>query len=168
MQSHCFRGYPICGSFKQFVDTNEKYLLHLDCDMIFYEENGYSWIQEGIRIMEENEDILCVLPKGGPPRQDGSLNQGSTPYKVDKERGLYLFKNFTSRHYLIHRERFLSLLPLEAVWLSWREPIKSKLFGNGKLLCWETIVEKAMEKSSFWRADLMTDKAWSLSSGRSI
>ena len=162
VESHCFRGYPICGSFKQFVDTNEKYLLHLDCDMIFYEENGYSWIQEGIRIMEENEDILCVLPKGGPPRQDGSLNQGSTPYKVDKERGLYLFKNFTSRHYLIHRERFLSLLPLEAVWLSWREPIKSKLFGNGKLLCWETIVEKAMEKSSFWRADLMTDKAWSL------
>ena len=52
--------------------------------MISHEENGYSWIQEGIRIMEENEDIR-VLPKGGPPRQDGSLNQGSTPY-VDKER----------------------------------------------------------------------------------
>ena len=30
-----------------------------------------------------------------------------------------------------------------------------------KFLCWETIVEK-LEKSSLWRADLMTDKTWSL------
>ena len=115
--------------------------------------------------MEENDDILCVLPRGGPPTKDGSLHQGTTPYKVDEKRGLYLFKNFTSRHYLIHRERFLSLLPLKPLWLSWREPIKSRLFGNGKMLCWEAIVEHALEKSDMWRADLMTEKAWSLHPG---
>jgi hypothetical protein len=133
--------------------------------MIFYEAPAFSWIQEGIRIMEENEDILCVLPKGGPPTKDESLHQGSTPYKVDEKRGLYLFKNFTSRHYLIHRERFLSLLPLKPLWLSWREPFKSRFFGNGKMLCWETMVEHALEKSDLWRADLMTDQAWSLHPG---
>ena len=164
-ETHCFRGYPIYGSFKQFIDTEAKYILHLDCDMIFYEEPSFSWIQEGIRIMEENEDILCVLPRGGPPTKDRSLHQGSTPYKTDEKRGLYLFKNFTSRHYLIHRERFLSLLPLKPLWLSWREPIKSRLFGNGKMLCWETMVEHALKKSDLWRADLMTDHAWSLHPG---
>jgi hypothetical protein len=164
-ETHCFRGYPVYGSFKQFLDTDLKYILHLDCDMIFYEEPAFSWVQEGIRIMEENEDILCVLPRGGPPTQDGTLHQGTTPYQVDEKRGLYLFKNFTSRHYLIHRERFLSLLPLKPLWLSWREPIKSKLFGNGKMLCWEAIVEHALEKSDMWRADLMTDEAWSLHPG---
>ena len=164
-ETHCFRGYPIYGSFKQFIDTDSQYILHLDCDMIFYEEPAFSWVQEGIRVMEENEDILCVLPRGGPPTKDGSLHQGSTPYKVDEKRGLYLFKNFTSRHYLIHRERFLSLLPLKPLWLSWREPIKSRLFGNGKMLCWEAMVERAIEKSGMWRADLMTDKAWSLHPG---
>ena len=164
-ETHCFRGYPIYGSFKQFFDTDSKYILHLDCDMIFYEEPTFSWIQEGVRIMEENEDILCVLPRGGPPTKDGSLHQGSTPYKIDEKRGLYLFKNFTSRHYLIHRERFLSLLPLKPLWLSWREPIKSRLFGNGKMLCWESMVEHALEKSDMWRADLMTEKAWSLHPG---
>ena len=133
--------------------------------MIFYEAPGFSWIQEGIRIMEENDDILCILPKGGPPSSDKSLNQGTTTYQIDEERGLYLFKNFTSRHYLIHRERFLSLLPLETIWLSWREPLKRIVFGNGKMLCWETMVEKAVAKSSFWRADLMTDQAWSLHPG---
>ena len=164
-ETHCFRGYPIYGSFKQFIDTEAKYILHLDCDMIFYEEPSFSWIQEGIRIMEENEDILCVLPRGGPPTKDRSLHQGSTPYKTDEKRGLYLFKNFTSRHYLIHRERFLSLLPLKPLWLSWREPIKSRLFGNGKMLCWESMVEHALTKSPMWRADLMTNQAWSLHPG---
>ena len=33
------------------------------------------------------------------------------------------------------------------------------------MLCWETMVEQAVEKSSFWRADLMTDQAWSLHPG---
>jgi hypothetical protein len=160
--THCFRGYPIYGSFKQFLDTEEKYILHLDCDMIFYEEPSFSWVREGIKIMEENEDVLCVLPRGGPPTKDKSLNQGTTPYQTDEKRGLYLFKNFTSRHYLIHRERFLSLLPLKPLWLSLREPIKSRLFGNGKMLCWEAMVEHALQKSDMWRADLMTEKAWSL------
>ena len=105
-ETHCFRGYPIYGSFKQFFDTDSKYILHLDCDMIFYEDPTFSWIQEGVRIMEENEDILCVLPRGGPPSKDSLLHQGTTDYSKDKKRGLYLFKNFTSRHYLIHRERF--------------------------------------------------------------
>jgi hypothetical protein len=164
-ETHCFRGYPIYGSFKQFLDTEAKYILHLDSDMIFYDAPTFSWIQEGIKVMEENEDILCVLPRGGPPTKDGSLHQGTTPYQVDEKRGLYLFKNFTSRHYLIHRERFLSLLPLKPLWLSWREPIKSRLFGNGKMLCWEAMVEHALEKSDMWRADLMTDQAWSLHPG---
>ena len=164
-ETHCFRGYPIYGSFKQFLDTDSKYILHLDCDMIFHEAASFSWIKEGIKVMEENEDILCVLPRGGPPTKDGSLQQGTTPYKTDEKRGLFLFKNFTSRHYLMHRERFLSLLPLKPLWLSWREPIKSRLFGNGKMLCWETMVEHALKKSDLWRADLMTDQAWSLHPG---
>ena len=164
-ETHCFRGYPIYGSFKQFLETDAKYVLHLDCDMIFYEAPAFSWIKEGVRVMEENKDVLCVLPRGGPPTKDGNLHQGTTPYQVDDKRELYLFKNFTSRHYLIHRERFLSLLPLKPLWLSWREPIKSRLFGTGKMLCWETMVEYALEKSDLWRADLMTEQAWSIHPG---
>ena len=164
-ETHCFRGYPIHGSIRQFHQKKSDYVLHLDCDMLFYEEDGFSWINEGIRLMEENENILCVLPRGGPPTSDGDLHQGTTHYKKDDLRDVYLFKNFTSRHYLVHRKRFLSLLPMKPAWLSWREPIKSRLFGNGKMLCWETTVEKALEQSMLWRADLMTDKAWSLHPG---
>ena len=51
---------------------------------------------------------------------------------------------------------------MDVSWLSWRERIKSRLFGNGKMLCWEVTVTKAMEKSNYWRADLASPKAWSL------
>ena len=164
-ETHCFRGYPLYGSLKQFIETDAKYILHLDSDMMFYEGKAFSWINEGVRVMEENEDILCVLPRGGPPTKDGLLHQGTTDYNVDENRGLYLFKNFTSRHYLMHRDRFLRLLPMQPKWLSWREPIKSRLFGNGKMLCWETMLEHALAKSQMWRADLMTEQAWSLHPG---
>ena len=33
------------------------------------------------------------------------------------------------------------------------------------MLCWEAMVEHALEKSDLWRADLMTDQAWSLHPG---
>ena len=164
-ETKCFRGYPTFQSIKQFHRTTAPYILHLDCDMLFYEAPDYSWINDGVKVMEENDDILCVLPRGGPPSANGSLHQGSTLFQVDKKRNLFLFKNFTSRHYLIHRERFLSLLPMKPLWLSWREPLKSRLFNNGKMLCWEAIVEKALKKSHFWRADLMTEQAWSLHPG---
>ncbi|MBT5716885.1 MAG: hypothetical protein HOI70_08235, partial [Opitutae bacterium] len=141
------------------------YVLHLDSDMLFHEAKGFSWIESGIELMEKNSDIACVLPRGGPPTSNGTLHQESTEYHADQERGIYLFKNFTSRHYLVHRKRFLELLPMKPLWLSWREPLKSKLFGNGKMLCWESIVEHAMGNSSFWRADLMTSKAWSIHPG---
>jgi hypothetical protein len=164
-ETHCFRGYPIHGSFRQFHKHESEYVLHLDCDMIFHEEPEYSWIEEGIQLMEQNADIACVLPRGGPPTGNGSLHQGTTEYKVDNERNAYLFKNFTSRHYLVHRKRFMELLPMKPLWLSWREPLKSMIFGNGKMLCWESMVEHAMEGSSFWRADLMNHKAWSIHPG---
>jgi len=164
-ETHCFRGYPIYGSIRQFHDIKSDYILHFDCDMLFYEKPNYSWIKEGIRLMEENQDILCVLPRGGPPTLDRLIHQGTTKYNIDEENKVYRFKNFTSRHYLVHRERFLKLLPMKPQWLSWREPYKSRLFGNGKMLCWESTVGNALNKSPFWRVDLITKEAWSIHPG---
>ena len=35
--------------------------------MLFHEAEGFSWIESGIELMEEHDDIVCVLPRGGPP-----------------------------------------------------------------------------------------------------
>ena len=111
--------------------------------------------------MEHNHDII-VLPMSGPPHSNGQLYQDSTEYKFDKRRGIYLFKNFTSRIFVMNTVRYASLLPMKINWLSWREIIKSKLWGNGKLLCWEVSVTSAIGKSNYYRADLASKYAWSL------
>ena len=161
-ETHCFRGYPYYGSILPFESSDSEYIAHLDSDMLIYQEEGFDWIKEAIQIMEDNQDIFCCLPLSGPPLPDGQLHQGTTEYKFDEKRNIYLFKNFTSRIFVINKERFTSLLPMKIDWLSWREPIKSKLFGNGKMLCWEVSVTSAIEQSNFYRADLASTSSWSL------
>ena len=161
-ETHCFRGYPYYGSILPFESSDSEYIVHLDSDMLIYQKEGFDWIKEAIQIMEDNQDIICCLPLSGPPLSDDQLIQGSTKYKFDKKRNIYLFKNFTSRIFVINKERFTSLLPMKIDWLSWREPIKSKLFGNGKMLCWEVSVTSAIEQSNFYRADLASTSSWSL------
>jgi hypothetical protein len=161
-ETHCFRGYPYYGSVLPFESSDSEYIAHLDSDMLIYQEQDFDWIQESIEIMEKNKDIICCLPLSGPPSSEGQLHQGTTEYKFDKKRGIYLFKNFTSRIFVMNKMRFMSLLPMRIDWLSWREPIKSILWGNGKMLCWEVSVTSAIEKSTFYRADLANKFAWSL------
>ena len=161
-ETHCFRGYPYYGSILPFESSDSKYIAHLDSDMLIYQKDGYDWIQEAIEIMEDNQDIICCLPLSGPPRSDDQLHQGTTEYKFDKKRDIFLFKNFTSRIFVMNTERFASLLPMKINWLSWREIIKSKLWGNGRMLCWEVSVSNAINNSTFYRADLANKFAWSL------
>jgi len=161
-ETHCFRGYPYYGSILPFESSDSEYIAHLDSDMLIYQEEGFDWIKESIEIMENNSDILCCLPLSGPPTQNGSLIQGISKYDFDSDRNVYLFKNFTSRIFIINQKRFSSLLPMDILWLSWREKIKSKILGCGKLLCWEASVSNALEKSCYYRADLASKSAWSL------
>ena len=161
-ETHCFRGYPYYGSILPFESSDSEYIAHLDSDMLIYQEKGFDWIKEAIQIMEDNPEIICCLPLSGPPLSDGQLYQGSNEYKFDKKRCVYLFKNFTSRIFVMNTSRFASLLPMKIDWLSWREIIKSKVWGNGKMLCWEVSVTSAIEKSTFYRADLANKLAWSL------
>ena len=44
-ETHCFRGYPVHGSMRQFHNHDSDYILHLDSDMLFFEDKGFSWIE---------------------------------------------------------------------------------------------------------------------------
>ena len=95
---------------------------------------------------------FASFPKADHPLKMRSLHQGTTEYQIDtKTRPLCLFKNFTSRHcFLIHRERLLSLLPHESRFKGSRakNPSRADYVANGKMLCWEAMVEQALEKSN--------------------
>lgn len=161
-ETHCFRGYPFYGSILPFEHSEAEYIALIDSDMLIFQSPDFNWIEKAVEVMEGNPDILCCLPLSGPPTADKKLHQGNTEYYDDTARGLYLFKNFTSRIFVINIKKFLSLCPMEIQWLSWREPIYSKLFGRGKMLCWEATVSKALEQSDMYRADLSSELSWSL------
>ena len=161
-ESHCFRGYPYWGSILPLEHTSAEYVAHLDSDMLIYESPNFNWIEESIRLMEENPEIACVLPLSGPPDKKQVLHQGPNDYHYNHKMKAYLFKAFTSRVFVMHKERFMSLCPMKIKWLSWREPIYSILLGKGKMLCWEATVSNALENSDLWRADLASHKSWSL------
>ena len=168
--THDSGGYPVLGSIFYFEQAKSEYLVHFDSDMLLYQNPAFNWVEEGIKLLQNHGDIIAVLPLSGPPTKDGSLHQTGFPYKRDGK-GFFRFKFFTSRCFLIDRQRFEKLLPLELprskhalinliprrVLLSLRASM-----GKNRLCAWELMVSSQLEKTSYVRADLDNPGAWTL------
>lgn len=160
--SHDRRGYPIYGSVYQLEVATHDYVVHFDCDMLIHQAPAFDWIQEGIRLIERTDDVMSVLPRSGPPTEDGEGLHQDHPYELDP-REFYRFGNFTSRVFLLNRDRFRDLLPLP---VRYRGGLKARaralVQGSSPLDSWERMVTEAMDGTKYCRADLATDRAWSL------
>ncbi|HTQ41031.1 MAG TPA: hypothetical protein VMJ32_18600 [Pirellulales bacterium] len=159
--THNFRGYPILGNLYALEIARGDYFLHFDSDMLMYQSVDFNWIDKGIELLERVPEALCVNPHPGPPRQDGLLQQGERHYELDT-RGFYKFWFFTSRRYLINRNRFFSTLPMAPKYLSWKRRLLSKLTRESPLWNWEVMVTEHMCSNGMLRADLCDSGAWTL------
>ena len=162
-QTHSHGGYPILGSIEALEESRAEFLVHFDSDMLLYQEPGFSWIDEGIRLLREHPDLLAVLPRSGPPHRDGRLRQQEETgeaYEPDA-RGIYCFKTFTSRVFLINRRRFDRLLPLRPR-LPLVELLRNYLTRQSTMPEWETMIGYRLQETAFVRADLTSTRAWTL------
>jgi len=170
-QTHNYKGYPILGSIFAIEAVQSDYLLRLDSDMLFYQDPNYSWIEEGIKLLQENPEVIAVRPLTGPPTEGGSLYQ-RVPYERDPK-GFYRFKFFSSRAYLINCKRFDQPLPLKVLWRTYKRNFMNKLstdvqtaanyiFKKGALDSWEIMVSHRLEETNYVRAVLECSKAWTL------
>ncbi|WP_414542043.1 hypothetical protein [Nostoc sp. CCY0012] len=50
--THNYKGYPILGSIFKIEECKSDYILHFDSDMLLYQKSNYSWIEEGIKLMQ--------------------------------------------------------------------------------------------------------------------
>lgn len=162
-QTHSNGGYPILGSIAAIEESQADFLVHFDSDMLLYQDSGYSWIDEGIALLQQYPDLLAVLPRSGPPRPDGRLQQQEeTGEAVEPDpRGIYCFKTFTSRVFLIDRQRFDSLLPLRTR-LPLIELLRNYLTNHNTMPEWETMIGYRLQETALVRADLMSTRAWTL------
>src|SRR5262249_49176735 len=136
--THDFRGAPVYGYLYSIEHTSADFVVHFDSDMLLYSEAGYSWVERGIEFINEVEEILFVSPLSGPPTDDGTLHQGSTPYQVDP-RGFYSFKDFTARKFLLSRSRLEQSLPYDPLWISQKRKLLSYCTSRSAFLSWELI-----------------------------
>ncbi|MEQ9667087.1 glycosyltransferase family A protein [Coleofasciculus sp. G2-EDA-02] len=170
-QSHNYKGYPILGTIFSIEEVPGDYVVHFDSDMLIHQQPDYSWIEEGIKLLQNHPDVMSVRPLTGPPKDDGEINQ-RVSYERDPQ-GFYKFKFFSSRVYLSDRKRFDSLLPLPIFWRTYKNkvlnglPISLKtqlnyLTGKGQLDSWEVMVSNRLEETSYVRAVLDSPKAWTV------
>ncbi len=170
-QTHNYKGYPILGTIFTIEDSGTDYMVHFDSDMLMYQKTDFSWIKESIQLMEKNPEIISMRPLTGPPQENGEIYQKFT-YEKDSD-GVFKFKFFSSRVYLINRKRFEKLLPLPIIWRSYRQKIFNNLpnflqtrlnyiTGKGKLDSWEIMVSKQLEKTQYYRGVLADAQAWTL------
>jgi hypothetical protein len=162
-QTHSHGGYPILGSIQALEVSRSDYLVHFDSDMLLYQDPGFSWIDEGIKLLRAHPDLLAVLPRSGPPRPDGRLQQQEETGEAFEPdaRGLYCFKTFTSRVFLVDRLRFDRLLPLRPR-LPLMELLRNYLTAHSTMPEWETMIGYRLKETAFVRADLSSTRAWTL------
>jgi hypothetical protein len=153
--THSAKGYPLYGMAYGIATAGTDYYLHFDSDMLLYQAPGASWVGDAIGLFQRDPDVLCVLPRPGPPTADGSLDQPYTGYSYDP-RGHYVFKAFTSRKFLIDVARFESALPLRLRYLP------GKPGRAPRLEPWEVLVSDLLRDSRYVRADLASPTAWTL------
>jgi hypothetical protein len=162
-QTHSSGGYPILGSIFAVEESRSDYLVHFDSDMLLYQAPGFNWISEGIRLMREHPDLLAVLPRSGPPAADDRLRQQEeTGERYDRDpRGLFAFRTFTSRVFLIDRRRFERVLPIRS-----RLPLipllRNYLTSYNTMPEWEVMVGYRLREVGMIRADLATRQAWTI------
>ncbi|MGH7517638.1 MAG: hypothetical protein ACREOC_09235 [Gemmatimonadales bacterium] len=162
-QTHSSGGYPILGSIFAIEESRADFLVHFDSDMLLYQDSGFSWIEEGIKLLRDHPDLLAVLPRSGPSSRDGRLRQQEErgqAYEPDV-RGIFSFKTFTSRVFLIERRRFERLLPLRPP-LPVMELLRNYFTARNTMPEWEVMVGSRLRKTGFVRAELMSPRAWTL------
>lgn len=147
--THDGRGSSIYGFIFSIEEAQADYVVHFDSDMLLCQQAGFDWIDCGIKLLWRRPEIMIVNPLPGPPIDDGTLYQ-LAPYQYDSQ-GFYRFQCFSSRVFLIDKQRFDLLLPL---------PLE--LTADGKLSKWEDLITTNLRDRSYIRADIGLSNAWTL------
>jgi hypothetical protein len=159
--THDYRGASVFGFIYSLEALSGDHVLHFDSDMLLHQQSSHNWIAEGMALLRSCPDVMFVSPLPGCPTQDGRLKQRHVSYTLDP-RGFYGFKTFTSRKFLVNRQRLGQMLPILPSWVSWKRRLLGMVTGKSALNVWEVMMSEALRSSNYLRADLSSPQAWTL------
>jgi hypothetical protein len=170
-------GAPFYGYFYGFAEVQTRYLLHMDCDMLFG-GGSQTWIGEAIDLLRERPEVLFVAPLGGPPSVDVRIPRnvrrrqrhaqafGSVPVLEAREPRCYRLAHVGSRIFFADLDRLRSAGPfsvLEAPPWSFGANLATTPF-----LPAESTLSEAMARGEWLRLDYLGHEPgmWTLHPGQ--
>lgn len=171
-ETHNYKGAPYLGYSFCIEESQTEYILHFDCDMLLYQQYGFSWVEKGIDILEKYPEVMWVRPSAGP--QTERLNPYRDKNNLKKySNGFYRLEGFASRCFLLNKKHFENIFPIKILWAKKQGRKKDKMprkaieyfnyfTGSGQLESWEITVGARMKEKSFVRADIVNNSTWTL------
>jgi len=90
-----------------------EYCAHFDLDVAIWAKDEYSWIREGIALLEASPNTLDVLPPSPGSASATKLSVKTCDSSLDQSAGHRLENDayfVTARYYLMHNDRYKQLL----------------------------------------------------------
>jgi hypothetical protein len=157
----CF-GAPFYAYFYGLASVQTRYVLHMDCDILF--GGGSSrWLDEAIELLDSRAEVLFVSPLAGPPTATGKIPWrmrraqgrtqafGSVPALEDEATRRYRLRHVSSRVFFADLHRLSRATPLRVM----DAPPWS--FGSDlattPYLPAETVLSRAMHEGQWLRLD---------------
>lgn len=163
-------GGPFYAYFFGLHAAQARYVFHIDGDMLF--GGGCRvWIDEAIKLLGSQKDVLFMAPLAGPPHPDvisqkHKLLTGAPAEQVGHFSPALRFDHVSTRVFFVDLKRFAERVgALDIIRPSVLKRLKSRILGNPPLcLEAEHILSKAMIRHGLSRIDVLgsTPGLWSL------
>jgi hypothetical protein len=165
--THDFKGCGWASYLAGFEEVKTKYMVHYDADMILYQEKGYSWLDEGTRVLRENGNAIAASPRVAPPFHEetglpdatsrNDLENVAVTEEADDHWKVYWFSN---RCYLVDVERFERYAPFVRGTYA-LEVLARRLLNRTYPPSTEMMIHKTVTEPQLgYRADLKTKESF--------
>lgn len=172
----CF-GAPFYAYFFGLAMVPTRYVLHMDCDILFGGGSS-TWLSEALELIASRPDVLFVCPLAGPPTADAHIPRrvlraqqrtqalGSKPLLERQAPRTYRLRHVSSRVFLadlVHLQEIGPLTTLDAPpWIYGADP------NAIPVLPAETVLSEAMRDQNRARLDFLGtgDGMWFLHPGQ--
>lgn len=90
-----------------------RYIIHYDGDMILYQENGFQWWEEAVRLMELEKGAIMAIPRHAPPTEStGDFPTFFEGTEIIAKEKYWLHNWFSTRNFLLDKFKLEEYLPL--------------------------------------------------------
>lgn len=156
----CAGGTPLYPYVYGLHIAKSRYRLHADCDMLFCDPGPTSWIEQAIRVLGAEPDVMFVNQMMGPGSDVSCAPEFYAP--IDQSRRLRLSQEFSSRCFLFDFEKLRQFLPIAPASHGLMKRVSYLARNRSGLLPFEQMVTHHLHRTASYRCDLPPEFGFTL------